>query len=91
MEKQKFNLIVNFLAFISFVFTAISGLAMKFLPKGAGRGASQAFWGIERHDWSEIHELAGIFLIIFVLIHLLMHRNWIMAMVKNTIKKSQTN
>lgn len=84
MNKQKINYIVDFLTFISFVFTAISGLVMKFfMPGGVRQGRLQEFWGIQKGAWSEIHEWFGIIFIILVIIHFILHWDWIVSVTKN--------
>ena len=84
MNKSKINYIVDFLAFVSFITTALSGLAIKFfMPSGVRQGRLQEFLGIQKGIWSEIHNWSGILLIIFVLIHLILHWDWIVCMTRN--------
>lgn len=84
MNKQKVNYFIDFLALISFIATAISGLAIKFfMPSGVRQGRLQEFLGIQKGAWSEIHDWSGILLIIFVIIHIILHWNWIVSMTKN--------
>lgn len=87
MEKPRINYVVDFLALISFVATALSGLAIKFfMPSGVRQGRLQEFLGVQKGTWSEIHDWFGILLIIFVIIHFILHWNWIICMTKNIFK-----
>ncbi len=83
-DRSKVNYVVNFLAFLSFVISALSGLAIKFfMPSGVRQGKFQEFFGIEKSVWSGIHEWFGILLVILVVIHLVLHWNWIVCMTKS--------
>ena len=90
MNKPKINYIVDFLALVSFAVTALSGLAIKFfMPSGVKQGRLQEFLGIQKSVWSEIHDWFGILLIIFVLIHLILHWNWIICMTKSMFRSDK--
>jgi len=61
MNKAKANFIVDFLAFISFLATALSGFAlMIFMPGGVRQGRFQEFLGVEKGLWSAAHNISGI-------------------------------
>jgi hypothetical protein len=88
MEKAKINYIVDFFAGISFFITTITGLIiLLFLPSGVRQGSYQTFLGIQKIFFSEVHNWAGIIFIILVLIHLVLHWNWIICMTKNLFNK----
>lgn len=88
MNKPKINYIVDFLAFFSFLITAISGLAIKiYMPSGVRQGRYQEFLGIQKGTWSEAHDFFGILMIVLVLIHFILHRDWVVSMTKNIFKK----
>jgi cytochrome b561 len=94
MNKPKINYVVDFLALVSFAITALSGLAIKFfMPSGVRQGSLQEFLGIQKNAWSEIHDWFGILLIIFVVIHLVLHWDWIVCVTKNMLqsKKGEIN
>ncbi len=89
MNKTKVNYVVDFFAFISFLITAISGLAIKFfMPGGVRQGRLQEFLGVQKENWSQIHDWFGILLIILVVIHFILHWDWIICMTKNVFGKS---
>lgn len=90
MNKSKLNYIIDFLAFVSFLITAVSGLAIKFfMPSGVRQGRFQEFFGIQKGTWSQIHDWFGILLIILVAIHLVLHWDWIVSMTKNIFKSDK--
>jgi len=87
MTKPKLNYIVDFLAFIFFVISAISGLAMLiFMPSGVRQGRLQEFLGIQKGAWTVMHNLASIILVILVIIHFILHWEWIVRMTKEIFK-----
>ena len=90
MEKSKINYIIDALIAISFLVVAITGLVMFFfLPSGVQRGGYQEFLGIIKHVWIDIHNWSGIILIILVIVHLILHWNWIGHMTKNIWSKKE--
>ena len=87
MDRPKLNYIVDFFAFVSFLITAVTGLVIfVFLPSGVRQGRLQEFAGISKGTWGFLHDWAGILLIILVMVHLVLHREWIAGMTKNFFK-----
>ncbi len=85
MNKPKINYIVDIIALFSFLITAITGLfVFFFLPPGEGqRGIHNEILGWGRHDWGALHDWAGIIMLAAVLVHILLHWDWIFSMTKN--------
>ena len=83
MNKPKINYFVDFLAFVSFFVTSVSGIAKIFMPSGVRQGRLQEFWGISKGTWSEVHDFFGILLVILVLVHIILHWNWVACMTRN--------
>ncbi|HOW60566.1 MAG TPA: DUF4405 domain-containing protein [Candidatus Moranbacteria bacterium] len=89
MNKPKVNYVIDFLAFISFIITALSGLVIKFfMPSGVRQGRFQEFLGVQKGAWSEVHDFFGILMIILVLVHFILHWDWIVCMTKNILKSN---
>lgn len=87
MNKPKINYLVDLLALIFFAVTAVSGLAIKiFMPSGVRQGRLQEFLGIQKGSWSDAHDIAGIFFIVLVVVHFLLHWEWFVSMTKNMLK-----
>jgi cytochrome b subunit of formate dehydrogenase len=90
MNKIKTKYAVDLITLISFVITAITGLAIKFfMPSGVRQAGQQIFLGITRHSWVEIHNWAGIIMIIFALIHVTLYWNIFACMTRNFFKKNE--
>ena len=88
VEKSKINYILDLLMAVSFFVVTITGLVMFFfLPSGVRRGGYQEFLGITKQNWVDIHNWSGIILIMVVVIHLILHWNWIVGMTKMLVQK----
>ena len=75
MNRLKLNYFVDLGMAISFVIVAVTGILKH--PYFGGRARDYMVW----HDW------AGIVLAGFVLLHLILHWNWIVCTTKNCIFK----
>ncbi len=88
MKKVQFNAVVNMVGFMAFLVLAVTGLVeLLLLPpgtggRGAGRAPSLAVLGLGRHDWGDIHNLAGIVFLAVVGLHLVLHWRWIRCLPK---------
>lgn len=89
MNKTKINFFVDFLAFVSFLIVALTGLIIFFfLPSGVKGGRYLEFLGITKYTYVQIHNYFGIFMIILVFIHLILHWNWIKSVTLSFFKKN---
>lgn len=81
MKKVNLNIIVDSLAFTGFMFLVSTGTLLHYLlPPGSGR--SRAIWGMNRHEWGEVHLVIAIALLAILALHLVLHWSWISALVK---------
>lgn len=70
------NVVVDSIAFVSFLFLTTTGLLMKFiLPPGSGHHTT--IWGYDRHIWGEIHFWVAMIMFGALALHLFLHWNWI--------------
>jgi len=90
MNKSKINYVVDFLAFVSFFIVSLTGIIIKFfIPGGVRQGRFQEFLGIQKGIWVEIHDWVGFLLIILVVIHIILHWDWIVCMTKNIFQEDK--
>lgn len=88
MNKTKVKYVVDMVTLVSFVVTALSGLAIKFfMPGGVRQGRLQEFLGMQKGVWSEMHDIAGIVMIIAVILHIIFYWRMFVCMTKNFFKK----
>lgn len=78
MRKVTINAIVDIIMLITFIPTLISGVVLYgVLPEG-GRFSGQAvFMGLSRQVWITMHDRWGIIFSILVILHLLLHWNFL--------------
>ncbi len=83
MKKADLNFLVDFGAFLGFLTLISTGLVMYFvLPARSGRNM---VWGLTRHEWGDIHFWISIIFLLLIVIHTILHWNWISCMVKKRI------
>jgi len=82
--KIKINIYVNIVSFFALLISGLSGfLLWFFIPKGnsyrGGRNIASGseFFGLDRHNWIDIHNYSSLIFFILMLIHLILHWNWI--------------
>ena len=75
--KNKINLWLDATIFLAFTITAITGLMLWLLiPGGQGNGQS-LFWELTRRQWVDVHNWAGLVMLLGIIIHLILHWPWI--------------
>ena len=88
MDKSKLNYVVDALMTVSFIVTAITSLIIFFfLPSGVRQGRYQELLGVTKFVWTGIHNWAGILFIVLVIVHFVLHWNWVVCMTKKFFKK----
>lgn len=100
MKKPVWNMIIDVMSLIVFTFMISTGLLLKYvLPPGSGRTevvlgshgrghqTIDLFMGLARHDWGIIHFYLSLGFLVFLIIHLALHWNWIVCMLWGTKDK----
>lgn len=81
MRKSSVNLLIDAVAFAAFVFLAATGVLTRYvLPPGSGRFS--VLWGMDRHEWGQIHFWVAVVLMVALALHLFLHWRWVVCMVK---------
>lgn len=81
MSKSITNFCVDAVAFTAIVLLAATGVLIHFvLPPGSGHFSQ--LWGMDRHQWGEIHFFLAIVLLCTVVVHLFLHWHWVAHMVQ---------
>ena len=74
MNRAKMNYVVDFFLFVSFFIVSLTGVLLFFGIKG-------------KHGMADMHDWSGMVMIVLSMIHLVLHRNWIVSMTKNFFEK----
>jgi hypothetical protein len=92
MSHSKINFFIDLWMLISFIISIVTSLILFFfLPTGVRRGAYQEFLGIIKQNWVNLHTWVGLILIILITLHLVLHLNWIVSMIKSLAHKKNKN
>jgi hypothetical protein len=84
VNKANFNTIVNCMAFVIMLFMAATGSIMRLaLPPGSGRFST--LWGMNRHQWGDIHYWLAITLLSVVGVHLYLHWQWVIRTIRGRL------
>jgi hypothetical protein len=86
MRKATRNYILALVMALLALFQAVSGFVLwMVLPRGGymgGRGTDSAFlW--PRDGWINIHDWTAVALVVIVLVHIILHRGWIVRMTRS--------
>ena len=92
MKKPKINIIIDSVMFVCLMAIAGMGFLMKFvLIPGQqrwvkfGENVNLSFLGLERHEWGTIHLVMSLILLVFLVLHLVLHWNFIECICKKII------
>jgi len=81
MNRVSVNFIIDAIALIGFVFLTVTGVLMHYiLPPGSGPYMS--LWGLNRHDWGNLHFWVSAVLFAVLSVHLVLHWRWIICVIK---------
>lgn len=83
-SRGRWNLILNTVVAVSFIFTALSGIYFLFVPSG-GRAADPMIL-FNRTTWDLIHTWSAIMLIATAVIHFVIHWKWVTKVTGKMIK-----
>ena len=58
-------------------------------PRGGGRGGGGelTFWAVSKNTWIDIHDWVAVALLVVVIIHIVLHWDWIVRMTKSYFKR----
>lgn len=81
MKRANLNFVLDAVAFAAFVLLTSTGVLMRYvLPPGSGHFS--ILWGMDRHEWGQLHFWIAVVLMASMGLHLLLHWRWIISMVK---------
>ena len=96
MKKATINFSLASIMFLLGLAQAITGFVLWIaFPAGGGGGgrwggggSGLTFWTLSKHTWIDIHDWVAVALLVTVAIHLILHRKWILRMLKKSFKQS---
>ncbi len=80
MNRTIANIIIDIIAAFLFLGMIATGYLLHFpLPPGSNKTLS--LWGYTRHQWGEVHFWISLGLLVVLLVHLVLHWNWIVTVI----------
>lgn len=95
MSKTKLNYWLDLIIALAFILSAISGMVFLFAGSGGYQGGHNSAFqteigGISRWTWGDLHTWVSLVMIAGVMVHLVLHWNWIVCMTKKLLPKMST-
>jgi len=104
IKRAAVNFIVDVVGFIDLLGLVCTGVIMKYiLPPGSGgygrgfrggRGVPQEqireLWGLGRHEWGTIHFYLAILFVFLMIVHIILHWDWIKSYFKSVFGRLDT-
>lgn len=82
MQRNTLNLAVDAVTLLAALAMATTGLVMRLvLPPGSRGGSGMTLWGMDRHQWGDLHWWLAIAIGVLVVVHLALHWSWVCAAV----------
>lgn len=80
MNRTLLNIIIDLIAAVLMLGMIVTGYLLRFpLPPGSNK--SLILWGLSRHQWGDVHFWISLSLLVVMLVHLVLHWNWVVSMV----------
>jgi cytochrome b subunit of formate dehydrogenase len=90
-NKAKVNYWVDIVIGLGFLVSAVSGIILWAVPMGGYQGGRNPFYGrevlfLDNDAWRALHTWGSIAMVAGVLIHLVLHWNWMVCMTRNMVR-----
>jgi hypothetical protein len=86
--KTRFNFLLDAVIFAAFLVTAFTGLLLWLVLPG-GPGSRWTTWlALTRQTWIDIHDWAGLVMLLGVTWHLVMHWDWVVCVARRFLRKT---
>jgi uncharacterized membrane protein len=87
--RTRTNWLINASVFIGGVIAGLSGIYFLFIPSGGYQGGRNVLYGVQvffnRTTWDDLHTWGGVIMIGAVALHITIHWDWIVMMVKRIL------
>ena len=89
MSRGPLNLLIDTLAAALLLTMAATGYVLRF-PLRPGTNRTHVLWGLSRHEWGELHAWASLGLLVVLAIHLVLHWDWVVTMIRRRFASIQS-
>jgi mono/diheme cytochrome c family protein len=89
MNRTLANILIDIVAALLFLGMIATGYLLRFpLPPGSNKSLS--LWGYTRHQWGDIHFWISLGLLVVLVVHLMLHWNWIVTVIAKRCRLPKT-
>jgi uncharacterized protein DUF4405 len=96
MKRSRINFIVDVLMFVTMMAAVGIGLLIEYVlipgkqvPLRFGSDVELFLSGLDRHQWGLIHLVVGLVLLVLLVIHIVLHWNWLLTVYRAIITSSR--
>ena len=76
MKRNTLNFLVDLISALVLLGIIATGLVVRFvLPPGSGHG--RVLWGLDRHEWGDVHFWVAVAAGVLLLVHVALHWQWV--------------
>jgi hypothetical protein len=91
-KTNRNNWLLDSLLALSGLVVGLTSIYFLYLPLNGYRGGSNPTYGLillfDRHTWSDLHTWVGLAMTAIVLVHLIIHFEWVINMTKKVIREA---
>lgn len=93
-HRARVNYWVDVVIAVGFLLAVASGIVLYLVPSGGYQGGRNPYYGREilllGHDvWKDLHLWGGLSMTGGVLVHLVLHWNWMVCMTRNLLRRTR--
>ncbi len=90
LKRNTENFLIDAVTFlVCFAIFWIGLLIHYVLPPGSGRGHALTLWGMDRHDYGNIHFYLALAMVALIIVHIWLHWSWICSVFSNLLGAPQ--
>ena len=76
--KTQLNRLLNLVLYLACCACVGTGFLLAFrLPPGSRGGHGLQVWGLDRHEWGDIHFVLALIIVVLTAVHLALHGRWL--------------
>jgi hypothetical protein len=90
VTRSVLNFLVDLVGLLAMLGMLTTGLVVRYvLPPGSRGGHGLELWGLDRHQWGDIHFWLAIALLAMLVLHVALHWDWVCAVLRIQILRRE--
>jgi hypothetical protein len=88
MRRDTLNFLIELVILVAMLGMLATGLTIRFLlPPGSRGGRGLSLWGLDRHEWGDLHFWIAVSLVVLLVIHMALHWTWVCALTQCWLRR----